>query len=142
MKHMVLYADFFADYQVKNILVYQGDNDLVGAKHDDKAVSRFLDNCKKFSEIMKESRPDVTIYFMSPKPSPARWKLWPYYQEAFRLLKDYARETENIKIIDITSTMLDEKGVVREDIFKPDRLHMNAKGYEIWTREVRKALGL
>jgi hypothetical protein len=38
--------------------------------------------------------------------------------------------------------MLNKDGSMMDDVFVSDNLHMNAKGYGIWTKVVRKALGL
>jgi lysophospholipase L1-like esterase len=31
-------------------------------------------------------------------------------------------------------------GSIRSDLFRRDQLHLNAEGYEIWNREIRRAL--
>jgi lysophospholipase L1-like esterase len=36
--------------------------------------------------------------------------------------------------------MLDGNGVVLQDIFVDDNLHMNAKGYDIWTNVLKPIL--
>ena len=36
--------------------------------------------------------------------------------------------------------MLDEKGEPRPDIFIQDNLHLNKKGYDIWSEAVRSVL--
>ena len=38
--------------------------------------------------------------------------------------------------------MLGSDGLPKPDIFQDDRLHMNRKGYEIWTEIVRPHLRL
>ena len=36
--------------------------------------------------------------------------------------------------------MLDERGVVRHELFRRDGLHMNAQGYALWTSIIKPVL--
>jgi lysophospholipase L1-like esterase len=54
-------------------------------------------------------------------------------------VRDRAAKRSDLHYIDVVSAMLDETGKPR-DLFVGDGLHMNAAGYEIWTRIVRAAL--
>ena len=36
--------------------------------------------------------------------------------------------------------MYNEEGVVNEDLYKSDRLHMNRSGQEVWIPKIKKAL--
>ena len=74
------------------------------------------------------------------KPSVARWNLWPKYQAGEELIKAFVEEKSNIEYMDASVTMLDENGEVKKDIFIEDGLHMNAKGYEGWTKQLKPIL--
>ena len=45
-----------------------------------------------------------------------------------------------VEFIDVFTPMLDAQGQPREELFLPDRLHMNAAGYEVWKQAVRPYL--
>ena len=45
-----------------------------------------------------------------------------------------------VEFIDIFAPMLDAQGQPREELFLPDRLHMNAAGYEVWKQAIRPYL--
>ena len=45
-----------------------------------------------------------------------------------------------LKFIDVFPRMLGPDGLPRPDIFSPDRLHMNAEGYKLWTEIIRPFL--
>ena len=42
--------------------------------------------------------------------------------------------------IDVATPMLDANGEVKKDIFVDDDLHLNEKGYRIWTAAVKSVL--
>ena len=46
----------------------------------------------------------------------------------------------NLRFIDVSTPMLDRKGKVRDDLFLEDNLHLNEKGYKIWSKAVKAAL--
>ena len=45
-----------------------------------------------------------------------------------------------VDFIDVFTPMLDAQGQPREELFLPDRLHMNAAGYEVWKQAVHPYL--
>ena len=47
---------------------------------------------------------------------------------------------KNAKFIDVYSAMLNKDGTIKSEIFLNDKLHMNAKGYEIWQRAMKSYL--
>ena len=59
------------------------------------------------------------------------------YNEA---VSDISKEDSLITYINIWDAMLTENGQPNSDLFVEDNLHINAKGYEIWTKIVRNEL--
>ena len=57
-----------------------------------------------------------------------------------RLMQQFADEEDLFSYIDISTPMLGEDGKPMPDIFIEDNLHMNAKGYEIWTAVIKPIL--
>ena len=53
--------------------------------------------------------------------------------KANALVKEDCDKGEALKYVDVVAPMLGKDGMPLPDIFKPDNLHMNDKGYEIWT---------
>ena len=52
----------------------------------------------------------------------------------------YAASIPGIRYADVWTPALTPDGVVRSDIFLQDNLHMNAEGYDIWTRVLKPFL--
>jgi lysophospholipase L1-like esterase len=129
------YQFLVTPYQAKTFLIYEGDNDLVKGTGDE-----FYRNWHTFIKRVKRDRPGAQIFFISPKPSIQRWHLHELYQAERERLKAYAATDPQVHYIDVTTPMLDENGVVLQDIFEADNLHLNEKGYALWSEAIFKAL--
>ncbi len=124
-------------YKPNIIVLYAGDNDMsVGRVHNSKDV---LKNYKKFVAFVHNSLPDTKIYFISIKPTIGRWEYWPDMVKANALIKHFSETHTNLGFIDVSTSML-ENGLPRKDIISLDGIHMNNKGYEIWTSIIKPLL--
>ena len=124
-------------HEPRTIVFYEGDNDLAGGL----SPEEFLADCREFVRTVHERLPETRIYLLSIKPSPSRISLWKKMQEANSLLEKFAGEQEYLGYIDITRPML--SGITKKpkkDIFSEDMLHMNRKGYDMWTAIIKKRL--
>ncbi|GAB5408800.1 MAG: hypothetical protein BalsKO_11650 [Balneolaceae bacterium] len=119
------------------IFIYEGDNDIAASK----TRITILPEMTRLVTLIKKELPDAEIYFISPKPSIARWSFKEDYEYLNGMLETVFRNTEGVTFIDVWNPMLNESGEPRADIFIEDNLHMNAKGYEIWTEVIGKATG-
>lgn len=125
-------------YEPSEILVYEGDNDIAAKKEPAQIAKEF----REFAQLVHRHLPKAKIYFVAIKPSPSRVKLMPQAAEANKMVADYCATKSWLNYIDVVSAMLDANGKPRPEIFVSDNLHMNGKGYELWTKIVRRALGL
>jgi lysophospholipase L1-like esterase len=125
-------------YRPRAVVFYAGDNDL--AASPPKSPEQVCDDFKKFVQIVHSPLPETRIYFVSIKPSIQRWTLWPNFQKANELIRKYVTSTPSVEFIDVTYAMLDAQGTPRADIFREDGLHLNEKGYAIWTAIIKPRL--
>jgi sialate O-acetylesterase len=124
------YADrVIYPYQPQMIVIYAGENDIAGGV----APAQVLQNFIALANDIEENLPQTEVYFISIKPSVLRVEKWPAMRQANNLIREYIHKNENLHYLDGASTMLQENGQVKEDIFLKDNLHMNAKGYAGWT---------
>lgn len=119
----------------KGVVIYEGDNDV--AQGVPPAVIR--DAFVAVAKNLRNALPDVRIYFLSIKPSVARWSLWPQMQEANALIEAVCDTDDALVYVDVSTPMLDEDSQVRPELFLADNLHMNREGYRIW-RDVLKPI--
>ncbi|HMQ50092.1 MAG TPA: SGNH/GDSL hydrolase family protein [Saprospiraceae bacterium] len=119
-------------YQPKQVFIYEGDNDLA-AEETPKAIQK---EARTLVKYLKKRLPDTPIVFISTKPSPSRWHLSAAYLELNEKLARLAKRKSHIDFADVWSPMMLDADTVRPDLFLEDRLHMNAEGYEIWTKVI------
>ncbi len=125
-------------YAARDIFVYEGDNDLANQKEPGQIAVEF----RQFAERAHRRQPSATIYFVAIKPSPARVTLLTKATAANRLIADYCGTKEWLKFVDIATPMLDEEGRPLPELFGPDKLHLNAAGYALWTKIIRSTMSL
>lgn len=137
---LIYYADrLIYPYKPVKIFIYEGDNDIA-AGEDPKAI---LKEAKELRKMIAENLgKDVPVFFISPKPSVARWNLKKQYEELNNLLSKYASKTDKTEFIDVWTPALDENGEVMKEIFLEDNLHMNKKGYIIWQSAILPYLNM
>ena len=123
-------------YKPQAIVFYEGDNDIAAGK----SPSQFIEECGVFMDSVYHRLPGVPVFFLSPKPSYARIKLEPVRNEACELLQKFCASAKDAEYIDVSTVMFDSEGTLKKDIFLDDQLHMNAKGYVLWTKIIKKRL--
>ena len=138
MKDLLYYVEpLILKHKPKKIFIYEGDNDINAGKTPEE-ILKTADELLKL--ILARLPKKVEIIFISAKPSVARWQLKEQYQVFNSQLKEWTSKHKRVKFADVWTPMLDDKGQVRTDLFVEDNLHMNQKGYEIWTTVLRKYL--
>jgi lysophospholipase L1-like esterase len=125
-------------YNPKQIVIYCGDNDLASS---DTVTSKIV--YERFRQLFADIRsklPKTSLVFVSIKPSPSRWRLKEKMIEANTLIKEFLAKQKKTAFVDTWSAMLNNEGKPMDDIFKEDKLHMNAKGYAIWQKIIEPYL--
>jgi lysophospholipase L1-like esterase len=125
-------------YHPRAVVLYAGDNDL--AIPWLKTPQRVLGDFKQFVDVIHANLPETWIYFVSIKPSLRRWASWQKIKRTNELVEQYSRTQPRVQFIDIDSAMLDPQGKPRVELFRKDGLHMNARGYTLWTSIIKPVL--
>lgn len=123
-------------YQPKLIVLYAGDNDIANGKSPDQVFADF----QTFVRKIHRARPKTRIAFISIKPSPSRWHLADKQKAANQLIKALCEKEKQLSYIDVFTPMLGANGEPRPELFVEDKLHLNAKGYELWESVIRPCL--
>jgi lysophospholipase L1-like esterase len=116
--------------------MYAGGNDLNAGKSPEQVFADF----QAFVKVVRAQLPRTRIAWISVAPNPARWAQVDKVRALNRLVEDYCRAGDNLAFINVFPHMLGEDGQPRPEIFSADRLHMNERGYALWTRIVRPFL--
>tara|TARA_B110000014_G_scaffold264467_1_gene266418 strand:- start:249 stop:1001 length:753 start_codon:yes stop_codon:yes gene_type:complete len=129
------FSNIVEPYMPKAIIFFCGSNDINALKNPMKVVEEFRDFYAK-TQLAFE---DTKVFVISIKPSIARdhqrkkQNLW---NEAVRR---FAKNEENLVFIDIVPSMMTD-GKANPVFFTEDGLHMNKKGYALWTKIVKSIL--
>jgi lysophospholipase L1-like esterase len=125
-------------YHPHQIVIYCGENDIASS---DKVTAQIVyERFVHLFQLIRKKLPNVPIVFISLKPSPSRWQLREKMMVANNKIKTFLATKKNTAFVDVYHKMLDEKGLPRKEIYLDDSLHMNAKGYTIWQKELRPHL--
>ena len=120
------------------ILLYEGDNDISNGK---KTPKQIVEDFKTFMALVEEKLPDTKVAVYSLRPSVAREKTMPEQRKVNAAFKKYCRKhPKKAFYIDIYKTLLTESGLPNPDYLIGDMLHLNNKGYELWTKATRDFL--
>lgn len=133
---------YFADrivipYKPRAIVFYAGDNDIAGGKTPETVAKDF----KTFVEKVRKPLPEVRLIFVAIKPCKSRWHVVDKVREANTLIKAYIETADDLEYVDIDTPTIGGDGEPRDELFKKDNLHLNEKGYAVWTALVKPLLG-
>lgn len=133
LTHQIEYVEKVVyPYRPKQILIYCGENDIAASQMvtADSVFNRFV----RLHQLIRKKYPAVRISFVSIKPSPVRAEFLSTVIISNKLIADFCRKNKKTDFIDVFSSMLNTEGKPMEELFIADRLHMNAKGYAIWSK--------
>jgi len=115
-------------YKPRQVVVYCGGNDInAGRSADD-----VLHDVQALVRAIHGAQPTTRIAYISIAPNPSRWPQIETVRAANRAVRAWMATDPRLTFIDVFAAMLGADGLPKPDIFVADRLHMNAKGYEIW----------
>ena len=124
-------------YQPKQIVIYCGENDL--ASSDTVTAAVVVDRFKQLYHMIR-AKTMAPIAFIALKPSPSRRHLFTKMREANKEIGVFLATKPQTSFIDVHTKMLNTAGEPIPEIFLEDSLHMNAKGYAIWKKEIEPHL--
>ena len=130
------FEEIIKPYEPKAIVFFCGTNDLTALKTPEETVHDF----KKFYSLIRNQFGNIKVYMIGIKPSVDRFYLDEEEKIFNNSIKLLASEDAYLEYIDVWDSMLNEDGSRMPELYIEDGLHMNKKGYEVWTRLVRKSL--
>lgn len=135
---VIRYSDvLILRHRPQTIVFYCGENDLTAKGTTPQDVFRHF---RTFVDLVHRELPETRIIFISLKPSPSRITLIEQFRQTNALISDYIRSDPRLTFVDVFTPMLDDNGQPRDELFGPDKLHMNADGYALWTSLIRPLL--
>lgn len=134
---IVRHADqLIESYQPRAVVLYSGDNDLWRGKSPKEVHEDFM----AVRSAIRDHAGNVPIVVIGVKPSIARAKIDDKIIQANGLMASTAEEDAKMIFIDPFDFMRDEEGKASPELLLKDGLHMNVKGYALWTPRVKEAI--
>lgn len=119
------------------IVIYAGDNDIAS----EKTPETVCDDFQQFVAAVRAKLPECRqIVYIGIKPSVKRWAFADKIQKANSLIKADCDNDPLAEYADVWEPMLTADGKPNADLLVDDGLHMNEKGYKIWTDVVLTVL--
>ena len=131
------FEDIVKPYNPKAIVFFCGTNDLTALKTPEETINDF----KKFLGLVRNEFGNIKVYVIGIKPTVDRIYLDKEERIFNSSIKLLASDDAYLEYINIWDNMLNQDGTRMPELFIEDGLHMNKKGYEVWTKQVRETLG-
>ncbi len=126
-----------ANYNPQRLVIYAGDNDLGDGRHPEEVFIFFQQLMVKVTKRFG----NIPCYYISLKPSIARWNLASVFKYANSLIQEEINANAgNWHYIDLFDKMLDGDGKPNVENYANDGLHLSEKGYVIWEQAIREAI--
>ena len=120
-------------FQPRAVILYEGSNDIARGAVPQEVMAHFHD----FIAQLRHSLPNTHVYVTSVIPSPGkRFEKWNLIREANHLLKLECEKRTWLTYVDAVSGLIGKDGQIRTECFIPNDVHMNAKGYAVWSERI------
>ena len=134
---LIYYAEqIIFPYKPSQIVIYEGDNDVGSGM----SVDAFVTDVKALVRFIEVRLPGVPVIILSVKSSPRRDKSRANYEAANVALYEYSFTKKHVTFLDVYSSLLDNQGNYRTELFAPDMLHVNEDAYKLWADVIRPHL--
>ena len=125
-------------YRPRQIVFYCGENDL--ASSDSVTALMVFNRFRQWFNLVRKKFPQVSIVYISMKPSPSRQLLLGKMREGNRQIANFLKKQKRTGFVDVYKEMIDDEGKPFKELFLEDNLHMNKKGYAIWQKLIEPYL--
>lgn len=131
----ILYDEIVEPHEPENIVIYTCENDLsIGRSNEDLIV-----DWKVLYGRIRDNLPNAQIFFLTVKRSPRRANMSERIVAFNRILKSELSGMPSVSVIDGDTPLIGSDGDPDAGLFR-DGLHLNEKGYRIWTKLLTDAM--
>ena len=131
----IVYLDRLMEGLNPDIFVlYAGDNDLGDGRHPEEVLIFF----KQIIIDLRKRFGNIPILYVSIKPSIKRFSIIEQIRFTNKIISSEIKKMdENVFFVDIFEGMLDSNRYPNRLLFQSEGLHVNEKGYAIWTKTIK-----
>jgi lysophospholipase L1-like esterase len=113
------------------IVMFSGTNDLKG--DEPKSAERVCMLFEQFVARIRDGECDAPIVYIAISPSRKRIEHFDLVLETNRQIASYCDTDESLYFVDTATALLNDWGQPDMQWFDEDELHLNARGYALWT---------
>ena len=132
----IYYSDeLISKHEPSLVVLFSGTNDISGSKP--KSAQQV---CSLFRQLVQRLRwqdHKLTICNIAITPTMARKEHIAIVREANRLIRMECEADPLLEFVDPTVDLVDANGRPDLRFFRRDQLHLNKRGYAVWTRHLR-----
>jgi lysophospholipase L1-like esterase len=125
-----------AQYRPGLIVYYCGGNDIAAGKKGKTVFAHF----RVFLQRVESNLPGTKVCFLSYQTAPVRVSDAAETAEYNRMAQELAATDTNLLYFDLLPATTGPGGALKPEIWSADRLHMNQKGYALWTEALKPYL--
>ncbi|HNW57658.1 MAG TPA: GDSL-type esterase/lipase family protein [Bacteroidales bacterium] len=143
LSDFTIYADRIIEPHPCRAIVIFIANDITGSDKD-KSPQEVAELYRCLIKTIRKTHHDTPVFWIEITPTSSRWKVWPEITKANNLIKDICNKQKNCYFITTGFAFLNDEGKPKDELFRPDKLHLNEEGYKVWSeiikREISKVL--
>jgi hypothetical protein len=128
----------FDPHKCRAIVIFVA-NDITGS-NTDKTPAEVAALFRYVLKSIRKNHPVTPVFWIAVTPTSSRWKVWPQIQEVNRLIRTVCEKNKNTYFITTEEHFMNSNGMPDDGLFIADKLHLNSKGYEIWTSVIKGEL--
>ncbi len=133
-------------YQPSAVIIQTGSNDIASGI----PLEEILKRKKEMYDLFLSQLPETKLIVCSGLPLPGRMQYWNATEKTNQLLKELCETDERLYFLDATDAMMTDEGEERyrsdsgryfnPDLYRMDKIHLNKKGHDVWTKLMKDAL--
>jgi lysophospholipase L1-like esterase len=136
---MAVYAERIVYPHTVRAIVLFIANDIAG-NADDKTPEEADSLFREVIHTIRKKNAEAPVFWIAITPTALRWNVWPEIIKANNLIESSCWNYINTYFIRTDTAFLKSDGQPDEELFVPDGLHLNEKGYAVWTMIIKGAL--
>ena len=125
------------DYNPRQVVIYVGENDLGDGKTP---ADTIFERTKRLFNTIRVKLPEISIVYISIKPSPGRDYAKDILKQTNVLVRAYISTQKNMHYVDVFKSMIHKDSSYRTELFVSDKIHMTPEGYKIWVKTLKPYL--
>lgn len=123
----------------KAVVIFSGTNDI-NENEDTKSAEDAFILAKQLLRGYRKNMPQVPIYYLSINRCIQRNIVGDEVTKFNNLMEGYLDDIKNMTFIRTSEAFYTQDKMPDEGYFQEDKLHLNPKGYSVWTSKIKPVL--